>query len=98
MAILFQAKKTYLLIKAIEEMGANKSTLLFTLNDKSLDEEQKIKTVKSIFIKYKTDQMARIKMEEYARKANEILEKLAQTGRSTNDLEQLGEFLLNRDK
>jgi geranylgeranyl diphosphate synthase, type II len=95
---IVSAKKTYLLIKAIEEMGTKKSTLLFTLNDKTLDEEQKIETVKSIYIKYKTDQMARIKMEEYVRKANEILKKLAQTGKSTNDLEQLGEYLLNRDK
>lgn len=95
---IISGKKTFLLIKSLENPDIKKINLLEIIKDEKLNESEKIKIVKDIFIKLKADLLTREKMEEFANKAANLLGQLTEKGKPTHDLEQLGEYLLNRNK
>jgi geranylgeranyl diphosphate synthase type II len=95
---ILEAKKTYLVIKAVEMMGEKHPLLLDTLHSKKMGDDEKINAVKSIFIECGCEKLTTQKMEEYSRKADDILDQLEKTGRNISELKQLEKYLLNREK
>lgn len=93
------SKKTYLLITALKSASASDLAIMNDwLNRKEFDEDEKIATIKSMYLKYGIDKIGQAKIEEYDKKATQILDKLAGKGIDVSQLLELGSKLLNRNK
>lgn len=93
-------KKTFLLIKALEKTNGDDLNYLKKVFSKPTeDEEVKIKKVKSIFVKYEIDKIAKNKIEEYYNKA---LKNIDNIKNSIPDKKHLlydfAEYILRRKK
>ena len=91
-------KKTYLLIKALENsLATEKTELLSWINKKDFIEEKKIKAVKNIFNKLNIQELTESKINFYSQKSISILQKLAINGNKTELLIELTNQMLKRN-
>jgi geranylgeranyl diphosphate synthase, type II len=95
---ILEAKKTYLVIKALEMMGDKRGQLIDALHSNNMGNDEKVETVKSIFVECDCEKLTSLKMEEYSRHAEDILHKLESAGRNISELRQMEQYLLNREK
>ena len=92
-------KKTYLIVKTLELADENvKAQTLTTLNDVSIDNEIKIRAIKSIYDRLGIREVVNEKINEYFQKANEALNKVHVKGNRKEALYKLAKSLLNREK
>ena len=74
---ILEGKKTYLLIKALENASKNDSIILkSTINKTDIPDIQKISNIKTIYLKTKAKEIAEKKIEHYFETARNILEQL----------------------
>ena len=74
---IIEGKKTYLLIKAIENASTEDAEALKTSINKSFSNEaEKVESIKAIYIKTKAKEAAEQKIEDYFKTAKEFLTKL----------------------
>lgn len=93
------SKKTYLLIKALQAASPDDLAIMNDwLNRKEFDEEEKIATIKSMYLKYGIDKIGQDKIEEFDKKATHILDKLTGNGINVEPLRDISRNLLNRNK
>jgi geranylgeranyl diphosphate synthase type II len=96
---IVENKKTYLLIKALEQAsGDEKKELTSWLQKKEFSESEKIASVKQVFEKLKIDEITQNKVEEYSDKAFEYLKEVEVSKDRKVILELLGQELLGRIK
>jgi len=95
---IIENKKTYLYLKAVSEATiTDREQLLQWYSQTSKDDNQnKIESVKSIFLRTGSDIKTREAVERYTQKAFEILEKMQITDKKKMSLKKLGKELVNR--
>jgi len=92
-------KKTYLLIKALENAeGENKETLQNWIEKKDFTEKDKIKSVKSIYNKLNISELTQNKAADLSKNAFDSLSKVTVAKAKKNELIALGKYLLDRNK
>ncbi|SFW48327.1 polyprenyl synthetase family protein [Cellulophaga fucicola] len=94
---IIENKKTYLYLKALEQSSAaeqNSLDQLFSIQPTNTDD--KVATVKAIFVESKADLATKQAIEEYTNKAFAILDKLVITIDKKEALKQFGLWLMNR--
>ena len=91
-------KKTYLLIKALENSSSvGEGELLNWINKKDFIAEHKIEAVKNIFNKLNIQELTQLKINFYSQKSISILQKLAITENKTELLIELTNQMLKRN-
>jgi geranylgeranyl diphosphate synthase type II len=91
-------KKTYLLIKAIEKAeGELKEELLFWLNEKQFDPEEKVKAVIQIYEKLGIKELTELKMNDYFNKSLEIFDSIEIAEQKKEALKALSLKLIDRE-
>ncbi len=91
-------KKTYLLIKALENASASQKTeLLKWIDKKDFSDDIKIRTVKNIYNQLNIKELAQLKIDYYFQKASEIIEKLTIDKNKTEPLVVLSNQMLKRN-
>ena len=94
---IIENKKTYLYLKAISEgTKQEKEELLHLYSITPNDNRDKIESVKSIFVSSGSDQKTRKAIEDYTRKAFDILERMEIPNDKKQQLREFGEGLLDR--
>jgi geranylgeranyl diphosphate synthase type II len=92
-------KKTFLLISAIEEAkGENLRTLEYWLGVKEFDRDEKIHNVKGVFDDLGIKEMTMKKIEEYFRKSKDCLKDIKTDPNILNELSEIADLLLEREK
>ena len=94
---IIENKKTYLYLKALEQSSTaeqNSLDQLFSIQPTNTDD--KVATVKAIFVESKADLATKQAIEEYTNKAFAVLDKLAITIDKKEALKQFGLWLMNR--
>lgn len=94
---IIENKKTYLYLKALEQSSTaeqNSLDQLFSIQPTNTDD--KVATVKAIFVESKADIATKQAIEEYTNKAFAVLDKLAITIDKKEALKQFGLWLMNR--
>ena len=92
-------KKTFLLIKALENSSnSEKTELLNWINRNNFVDGEKIKAVKNIFNKLKIKELTQSKIDYYFQKSTSILHKIAIDKQKTEQLFELTNQMLKRDK
>lgn len=94
---IIENKKTYLYLKALEQSSTaeqNSLDQLFSIQPTNTDD--KVATVKVIFVESKADIATKQAIEEYTNKAFAVLDKLAITIDKKEALKQFGLWLMNR--
>jgi geranylgeranyl diphosphate synthase type II len=92
-------KKTYLLIKALENADKeNKSKLLDWIDRANFDETEKIESVKKIYNELGIGELAIAKAKDYSKIAFRCLEEVDAPNEKKKVLIELGEYLLGRNK
>ena len=93
-------KKTFLLIKALEKANGDDLNYLKEIFSKPTENEEiKIKKVKSIFVKFEIDKIAKNKMEEYYNKALKNLDNIKNSiPNKKHLLYDFAEYVLKRKK
>ena len=94
---IIENKKTYLYLKALEQSSTaeqNSLDQLFSIHPTNTDD--KVATVKAIFVESKADLATKQAIEEYTNKAFAVLDKLAITIDKKEALKQFGLWLMNR--
>ncbi len=91
-------KKTYLLIKALENSSsAEKRELLNWINKKDFIDEDKIDAVIKIYNQLNIKELTRLKIDYYFHKASSILQNLAVAKNKIQPLVELGNQVLKRN-
>ncbi len=91
-------KKTYLLIKALENASAaQKTELIKWIDKKDFSDDIKIRTVKNIYNQLNIKELAQLKIDYYFQKASEIIEKLTIDKNKTEPLVVLSNQMLKRN-
>ena len=94
---IIENKKTYLYLKAISEgTKQEKEELLHLYSITPNDNRDKIESVKSIFVSSGSDQKTRKAIEDYTRKAFDILERMEIPNDKKQQLREFGEGLMDR--
>ncbi len=94
---IIENKKTYLYLKAISDGSAeDKEQLLHLYSITPSENQDKIKSVKSIFVNSGSDQKTRRAIEEYTQKAFEILDGMEVPSDKKEQLRRFGVGLMNR--
>lgn len=92
-------KKTYLLIKALENAGTEtKGKLMHWIEKENFVEKEKIESVKTIYIELGIGELTLAKAKEYSKLAFDCLEKVNVANEKKEVLFELGEYLLGRNK
>lgn len=92
-------KKTFLLIKALESAGGNtKEELLYWLNSKEFDKQEKVNSIKSIYDQLHIKALAEVKMNEYFEAAFHSLQELNADEERKKTLKAFAEKLINRER
>jgi geranylgeranyl diphosphate synthase type II len=94
---LYEGKKTYLLLKAIEVATdvEDKELLHYVTENKGVKNDEEVKKVKSVYEKYGVMESAAKKVEEYTIMANEELNNIKES-EARNMLKWFSDMLLNR--
>ena len=91
-------KKTYLLIKALENAGSEQKRILGDwLGKTTFDPDEKVRVVKSIFDDLNIKKLTELKISEYFNVARLILEKSELTDIQKQQLEKLSSFMFRRN-
>jgi len=94
---IIENKKTYLYLKAISDGNQEeKEQLLHLYSITPKENHDKIESVKSIFVNSGSDQKTKKAIEEYTKKAFEILERMDIPKGKKQQLQTFGEKLMNR--
>ncbi len=94
---IIENKKTYLYLKALEqatEAEQNSLDQLFSIQP--TNNKDKITTIKAIFVDSKADVATKQAIEDYTKKAFDVLEKLDISIENKETLKQFGLWLMNR--
>jgi geranylgeranyl diphosphate synthase type II len=94
---LYEGKKTFLLLKAIEVATdiEDKELLHYVIENKGVKNDEEVKKVKSVYEKYGVMESAAKKVEEYTIMANEELNNIKET-EARLMLKWFSDMLLNR--
>jgi len=94
---LYEGKKTYLLLKAIEVATdvEDKELLHYVIENKGVKNDEEVKKVKNVYEKYRVMESAAKKVEEYTIMANEELNNIKET-EARLMLKWFSDMLLNR--
>jgi len=96
---IIEGKKTYLLIKALESASTNDTaTIKDTINNRSIDEGEKIGVIKSLYLKYKVDEQAHDAISHYFSEAQRTLASLDAPEERKANIAQLEQLLRKRSK
>ena len=90
-------KKTWLLVKALEETGQLKESLLKWINSSEFQPEQKIAAVKEIFIELGIEKKARNEIDRLFQKSSAILNELPVADKRKKVLQELSHKMLKRN-
>lgn len=94
---IIENKKTYLYLKAISDGSASeKEQLLHLYSITPKENQDKIESVKSIFISSGSDQKTRQAIEKYTQKAFETLQRMEIPADKKQQLREFGEELMDR--
>lgn len=94
---IIENKKTYLYLKAISQgTEEEKEQLLHLYSINPNENQDKINSVKSIFVSSKADQKTKQAIEEYTQKAFDILTQMDIANGKKQQLKEFGEGLMNR--
>jgi len=94
---IIENKKTYLYLKAISDGSTeDKEQLLHLYSITPKENQDKIESVKSIFLNSGSDHKTRQAIEEYTQKAFEILDQMEISMDKKQQLRKFGEGLMNR--
>ena len=92
-------KKTYLLIKAIEDAtGALKESLMNWLDKKEFDKEEKVAAVTDIYNQLGIKSLTEKKIDQYFSKAYQALGQLEMEEHRLEELRAFMDFLIHRDR
>ncbi len=91
-------KKTYLLINALElAQGEEKIELERWLSAVTYNEQEKINSVKELFVKLKVDELSQLKMKEYYQKAMENIQRVNVENKAKDELIRFAQNLMKRN-
>ena len=94
---IIENKKTYLYLKAISDGSAeDKEQLLHLYSITPKENQDKIQSVKSVFVNSGSDQKTKHAIEAYTKKAFEILDQMEISTDKKQQLRKFGEGLMNR--
>jgi geranylgeranyl diphosphate synthase type II len=94
---IIEGKKTYLLIKAMENATLEDAEILKqTINSTTNNESKRIETIKTIYIKSKAKEAAEAKIASYFKIAGEYLQKLQLPERKLTTILELEASLKRR--
>lgn len=94
---IIENKKTYLYLKAIADGSAeDKEQLLHLYSITPKENQDKIQSVKSVFVNSGSDQKTKQAIEAYTKKAFEILDQMEISSDKKQQLRKFGEGLMNR--
>jgi len=95
---ILENKKTYLFLKALELLDAQKKTeLLQFYNDSSLKNDDKVSKVKQVFDESGASIETKNAIESYTQKAFDVLESISISSDKKELLKQFGTALMNRN-
>ena len=96
---IIEGKKTYLLIKALQNASSqDKNRLIAIINDRSLDETSKIVEIKAIYERSGAKKLAEEKIEDYFKKAGYYLSSMGLSESRMDVLKELEKSLQKRNK
>ncbi|MEM6841039.1 MAG: polyprenyl synthetase family protein [Bacteroidota bacterium] len=92
-------KKTFLLIKALEQAkGTEAETLRYWLNQREFDNAEKVEAVKEVYEKLNISEQTRIKMNSYFKQGFQALDTLSVDKERKSALRNFTEQLMKREK
>ncbi|MEM9832867.1 MAG: polyprenyl synthetase family protein [Bacteroidota bacterium] len=92
-------KKTFLLIKALEQAkGTEAETLRYWLNQREFDNAEKVAAVKEVYEKLNISEQTRIKMNSYFKQGFQALDTLSVDKERKSALRNFTEQLMKREK